>query len=1036
MAGRGENAPAAKRPAVLMTQQQEKERAPKVDGPPSPQRPRAGILKNSPGRQAALTAQASGDGPTVVGMTTPPRDRAVPGTPPVPAGVPQKGCSTEELRVWVIEAIHGVGKDATDLEVRAAARINEVQAGTQAITVRLDALETLQRDFEGLRKDVNVFATVKNLVTQAELQKLAEAIENQLKGLNDQSNGFMTNLDQHLQQLNKLETEFKGHVENNFLAVERECNKIKDVVQGVHDGKGNISDMNLTAVQLQYSQISQQVGHMKASVEAENVAHRQELMEVKSEVTRANVAHRQELMEVKNEVTRAHLNINSLKDSADRLTANSSSIPGGKCHCEHLETLKLRVDDLERRFLQRPQQPPQGPDPWQNWQAPGGGQAPRAPQGVLRSPPGVQPGARRPSVANPDFPEMPRDLNNLFDDKIAISVGYAYDGDKHGEAWKRKVRGYWISKCPDILPILNFAEDLDSEELTIDALLHEANSYRWMTEVNVKRLGELIWGFLNDCLSGKARSCFEGADPLNGFDAWRRVVQHIHQGANVRLGTLRRMVKNPPQIAKIEDIDQGIVRFEAIMKDYKTAGGSPPEGAELKNDLLETLPMEIREGLMWRATELHETFGQFTMHVRNTANAILFHRGKAHSSPYNVGESTESPGGAEETYEEAMMALNRRFNRNGNGGGTRPGGQPPANPGGPRAPRPPRCVNCGGDHLAAQCTKARVDVADRPCYICGKPKHLARDCPDKKTLGNRGSRNQGQRSAVRTVTENEDDDYFGLMDLKDTDGFTKIPVRQWRKPQPTERTLGSFMPPRPLKSSVSLKNSFSGLDCRDQQCRSPDCRARAPTKRTIRQIKQETRREADLSRDFNVEDCEEFNIIGEEIDVVAERASSDDEQIMMATEEVKIAVAADTGAVAHCAAPRHLPDTVSVDQSDPRDFTGADGAPLKHFGNAKVRMKMRNGKHVSNTVQVMNVCRPLHSVSTITDNEYDMLFTKKAGIVVPAGAFDEILKKVKRVAEYPRKGGLYIAEMTVKDPAKRDSASGSPATFAGQGAGR
>ena len=85
-------------------------------------------------------------------MTTPPRDRAGPGTPPVPAGVPQKGCSTEELRVWVIEAIHGVGKDATDLEVRAAARINEVQAGTQAITVRLDALETPTEAQRALRR--------------------------------------------------------------------------------------------------------------------------------------------------------------------------------------------------------------------------------------------------------------------------------------------------------------------------------------------------------------------------------------------------------------------------------------------------------------------------------------------------------------------------------------------------------------------------------------------------------------------------------------------------------------------------------------------------------------------------------------------------------------------------------------------------------------------------------------------------------------------------------------------------------------------
>ena len=97
-------------------------------------------------------------------------------------------------------------------------------------------------------------------------------------------------------------------------------------------------------------------------------------------------------------------------------------------------------------------------------------------------------------MANQSFPEMTHDLNRLFDDKIAISVGFTYDGEKHGEAWKRKVRGYWIAKCPDILPILNYAEDLDSEELTVDALLHEAGSYRWMTEINVKRFGDSSGG--------------------------------------------------------------------------------------------------------------------------------------------------------------------------------------------------------------------------------------------------------------------------------------------------------------------------------------------------------------------------------------------------------------------------------------------------------------------------------------------------------------------------------------------------------------
>ena len=42
----------------------------------------------------------------------------------------------------------------------------------------------------------------------------------------------------------------------------------------------------------------------------------------------------------------------------------------------------------------------------------------------------------------------------------AVSPGFSYDGEKHGEVWKRKIRGYWISKCPEILPVLNYARDM------------------------------------------------------------------------------------------------------------------------------------------------------------------------------------------------------------------------------------------------------------------------------------------------------------------------------------------------------------------------------------------------------------------------------------------------------------------------------------------------------------------------------------------------------------------------------------------------
>ena len=194
--------------------------------------------------------------------------------------------------------------------------------------------------------------------------------------------------------------------------------------------------------------------------------------------------------------------------------------------------------------------------------------------------------------------------------------------------------------------------------------------------------------------------------------------------------------------------------------------------------------------------------------------------------------------------------------------------------------------------------------------------------------------------------------------------------------------------------------------------------------KTIAQIKREN------YDDLN--ECEEINISGEYLSVIMESF----EEAMATAEEVKISVAADSGAVAHGCHPKDPPDSVKVDQRRIRNFHGAGGEGLKHFGTAKVRLQHQNGGHTSNNFEVMNVCRPLHSVSMICDNECDMLYKKDCAYVVPEGVFDQILAMCKIIAEYPRKGGLYVAEVTVKDPDAKNSSPASPASFAGPGAGR
>ena len=55
----------------------------------------------------------------------------------------QAGCSLEDLRLFVIDKFKTVGKDAMDLEVRAAARINEVLARAGEVAAKVTQSEPL-----------------------------------------------------------------------------------------------------------------------------------------------------------------------------------------------------------------------------------------------------------------------------------------------------------------------------------------------------------------------------------------------------------------------------------------------------------------------------------------------------------------------------------------------------------------------------------------------------------------------------------------------------------------------------------------------------------------------------------------------------------------------------------------------------------------------------------------------------------------------------------------------------------------------------
>ena len=225
-------------------------------------------------------------------------------------------------------------------------------------------------------------------------------------------------------------------------------------------------------------------------------------------------------------------------------------------------------------------------------------------------------------------------MEKLFDDKMAASDQFSYAGGAGGERWRLKVRGYWVSRCPILVPTLDWVEKRDVQNITLGMLCGRPWRGKRISDVQMERLNELIWGFLNTCLKDSAHTVFENVELLNGLDAWRAVVLEIHRGQGIRLAQLRKIVRNPPSISKVEDVAGGILRFENAVKEYAAVGGDAPNDKELKSDLLDTLPQELRENLMWRQSGAtsDESFTDFKNHVRTAANNVLYHRGKANNS--------------------------------------------------------------------------------------------------------------------------------------------------------------------------------------------------------------------------------------------------------------------------------------------------------------------------------------------------------------------------------------------------------------------
>jgi hypothetical protein len=129
------------------------------------------------------------------------------------------------------------------------------------------------------------------------------------------------------------------------------------------------------------------------------------------------------------------------------------------------------------------------------------------------------------------------------------------------------------------------------------------------------------------CTHGAAATTHGLATKLNGFDSWRRIIMAANRGRTLRVGQLRRAVRKPEPIKRLEDVPAGIDKFDSMIQKLVEAGGTCPSPQEMKQDLLEILPQDFRESLLWFA-ERPDGYASFREHVLTKSAEVLDNRGK------------------------------------------------------------------------------------------------------------------------------------------------------------------------------------------------------------------------------------------------------------------------------------------------------------------------------------------------------------------------------------------------------------------------
>ena len=225
---------------------------------------------------------------------------------------------------------------------------------------------------------------------------------------------------------------------------------------------------------------------------------------------------------------------------------------------------------------------------------------------------------------------------------------------------------------------------------------------------------------------------------------WRRVLEDTCQETKAEKLSLDHAVMQPKPCSTPEQIPMALERWMTSLQTYLDAGGEQLDDDRKKSSILKILPWNIQERVLWDFDDYKscdQLISWIKAKVRITTSWKRPGGAEAHSVETEEldeqGQQELAALGRDADAEEVNAVFRRgqaRFaqrrwppkKQDNGGGGARPV-RAPARPEGEMTC--PNCLEKGHDKDA--CTKPKIDVNKRKCFLCKKEGHRAFQCPGK-----------------------------------------------------------------------------------------------------------------------------------------------------------------------------------------------------------------------------------------------------------------------------------------------------------------